>query len=117
MPKTKKRVGPGGMEIVDTRDQQLAALAVVDDLHERGFTRVWLESVRVFSGGRLDGSKDPQVQHYHLRVVIDEVEIHSDKISDVLEVASKNTASVNLTSVHMNQQEFSRITLWPKVNG
>ena len=82
--------------------QQANALALMNDLHDKGFTGLLLDSTQV--GGD---------SHYYCKVVIEDQEISHTRMVTLLAVAGVHGANAMLDTLFMNQQSFSRITLWP----
>jgi len=113
--RTKIKTMTGEIEHETDRVQHLRALAVAEELHRHGFSRVWIESVKMFRGGLSEGGRaSDQVQHEVMRVVIDEQDIHADRLQSVFDVANEQSATVHLAEIKMTSgQSFSRIAIWP----
>ena len=104
------------LEIADDSAQHQNALVILDELHRAGFSRCWMESVKMFSGGlaeRKDGVTPPQVQHHALRVILEDEELNADALATVLTIAENNAGRLSLARLRLNGQEFSRLAIWP----
>lgn len=88
--------------LADREKRQAAALVLVNELHDAGFSSIWIDSSQI--GG--DG-------HYYAKVIVDSVDLGHDQLSAVLAVAEVHDAKVLLDEVWMNQRSFSRLALWP----
>ena len=86
----------------DREQFQSNALVLVNELHDAGFSSIWLDSSQIAGDG-----------HYYARVIVDEAEVSGDRFDAIMAVAEVHDAKVHLSEVWMNQQKFSRIMLWP----
>jgi hypothetical protein len=88
--------------LADRERFQAAALVLVNELHDAGFSGAWIDSTQI--GG--DG-------HYYCKVIVDQEELSHDRVQTIFAVAEVHGAKVILTELRLNQQSFSRIALWP----
>jgi hypothetical protein len=92
--------------LADRQRRQAAALVLLNELHDAGFSGVWIDSTQI--GG--DG-------HYYAKVIIDDEDLSHDRMTTIMAVAEVHDAKVMLDEVRMNQQSFSRIGMWPFAEG
>ena len=71
------------------------------DLLDHGY-HVWIDMHQITSHG-----------DFYCFVVVNDVSVEGERFSDVLKIAEAHGASVALKEVHMNQQSFTRLILWP----
>jgi acid stress-induced BolA-like protein IbaG/YrbA len=86
----------------ERRIRQNNATALVRDLHDAGESALWIESTQISGDG-----------HFFQRVVIDSEDIDHVRFEIIRQVAEVHDAKISLHSFTMNQQHFSRVTLWP----
>jgi hypothetical protein len=83
--------------------RQEGTLALVNDLHDAGFTSLTVESMAI-------GKED-----YYLRVTVDREELGSDEVLTLLGVAEAHRGSVSLRHEH---GQGSRLSVWlPRKEG
>lgn len=85
--------------------RQVAALTLINELHDAGFSRIWFDSTQI-SGD----------SHYYCQVIIEHGEIDHKRFEAILAVAEVHGAKVSLWEVHTNNQSLNRIALWPAVD-
>jgi hypothetical protein len=94
-------------DMVGTRvARQDAAIILANELHDAGFSSVWIDSTQISGDG-----------YYYCQVIIEADALDHDRMATVLAVAEVHDAKVTLKEVRMNQQSFSRIALWPFAPG
>jgi hypothetical protein len=71
------------------------------DLLDHGYN-VWIDMAQINSHG-----------DFYCYIVINEVEMGSDRFDDLVKIAEAHDANVTIKEVRMNQQNFSRIVVWP----
>lgn len=88
--------------VADRVRRQGAALVLVNELHDAGFSGIFMDSTQISGDG-----------HYYIKVIIDQDDLSHDRVATIMDVAEVHNAKVMLTEVRMNQQSFSKIALWP----
>jgi hypothetical protein len=92
-------------ELVADRNKRLGAcMLLLCALHDAGFRSLWVESKQI-------GHQD-----YYAFIVVDEAAIEGTRFEQLVSVVSRNGGSVTLSEVMMNQESFSRLRVWPKVD-
>lgn len=80
-------------------EQHQAALPLVEALHRAGFYQLLLESVKIYADGR-DGSPSNDVRFHRLRVVLDEAEVSTERLGEILRIAVEQHAHASLVEIH-----------------
>lgn len=91
---------------------QRAAVAILNELHERGFSSVLLDSFVTYRGGsmRTQGKQAEETGTFFMRVVVDRAELSADEMRAIYEVADAWRSSVVLHQLQSTGP--SRVTLW-----
>lgn len=103
MPMDRRPPGVKRAEMEQARTvRQINTMALVRDLHDNGFSSVWLESMQITDDG-----------HFYMRVVLDDADIDHERMTMMAQVAEVHDAKIGLHEFSMNGHRFSRVTLWP----
>ena len=88
--------------VAERQIRQNNAQAIVRDLHDAGFSHVWIDSTQVSGDG-----------HFWQRVIVNDAEISHDRMTMIMEIADVHDGHVGLHEYVQNDHRFSRIALWP----